>query len=130
MRHCPVWDRFKKNLQNDFMGIAVAHHKDIAAMKIIAIGDRSTRKDYIDIYELVRQGNTIDDMLAWYDQKYHKLEANMFTIIRSLTYFDEAENEEMPKMIKPISWDEVKKFFIAESMRLAKKYLESDASLK
>jgi hypothetical protein len=40
-----------------------------------------------------------------------------------LNYFDDAENTEMPCMISQVSWTEVKKFFIAESIRMAKKYL-------
>lgn len=108
---------------NDFLGVSVANHKDIAAMKIVAIGDRSTRKDYIDIYELVQQGYTLDEMLLWYDEKYHKLDTNMFSIVRSLTYFDDADEEAMPDMIHPYSWDQIKQFFIAESMRFAKKIL-------
>lgn len=102
----------------DFMGIAVAHFKDIAAMKIVAIGDRSTKKDYIDMYELAQQGITLDEILGWYDAKYHKLESNMFSIIRSLTYFDDAEAEVMPEMLRSYTWDQVKQFFIKESVRL------------
>ncbi|MDP1722593.1 MAG: nucleotidyl transferase AbiEii/AbiGii toxin family protein [Candidatus Gottesmanbacteria bacterium] len=108
---------------DDFLGVGVAHHKDIAAMKIVAIGDRSTRKDYIDIYELVQQGHTIDEIFSWYDAKYHKLESNTFTILRSLTYFDEAEEEAMPEMLHPYTWDQIKQFFIKESVRLAKTIL-------
>lgn len=108
---------------DDFLGARVAHHKDIAAMKIVAIGDRSTRKDYIDIYELIQQGYTLDEMLLWYDKKYHKLDTNMFSIVRSLTYFDDADEEAMPDMIKSYSWNQIKQFFITESMRLAKKIL-------
>jgi uncharacterized membrane protein len=108
---------------DDFLGVAVANQADIGAMKIIAIGDRSTRKDYIDIYELIQQGYTLDKILIWYDKKYHKLDTNLFSIVRSLTYFDDAEEEAMPDMIHTYSWDQVKQFFVAESMRLAKKIL-------
>ncbi|MBI5356716.1 nucleotidyl transferase AbiEii/AbiGii toxin family protein [Candidatus Collierbacteria bacterium] len=108
---------------DNFLGVAVANQADIGAMKIVAIGDRSTRKDYIDIYELVQQGYALDEILLWYDKKYHKLDANMFSIIRSLTYFDDAEEEAVPDMIHSYSWDQVKQYFISESMRLAKKIL-------
>ncbi len=107
----------------NYAGIAVASYQDIGAMKLVAICDRSTKKDFIDLYELTKQGNMLDTMFRWYDKKYHKLESNAFSIIRSLTYFDEAEEENMPEMIHPILWEDVKKFLAADSVRLAKKYL-------
>jgi len=38
----------------------------------------------------------------------------MIHILKSLIYFDDAEKDPLPRMIKPISWDEVKEFFIKE----------------
>ncbi len=107
-----------------FLGVSVAHAYDIAAMKLVAITDRGTRKDYVDLYELVHQGISMEDMFDLYDRKYRLFDANRYTIIKSLTYFDEADATKMPTMIRAVSWDEVKKFFTAEAMRLAKRYLE------
>ncbi len=106
------------------LGVSVVDPKDIAAMKIAAVMDRGTKRDFVDLYELVKQGVSMEDMFTLYNQKYKVLEGNLISILRSLRYFDDAEKGDMPDMIKPISWNEVKKFFIAESMRLAKKYLE------
>lgn len=104
--------------------IDIAHPHDIAAMKLVAIGDRGTRKDYVDLYALVQHGISIDDMFEYYDAKYKLFDANRYTLIKSLVYFDEADTTDMPVMIHAVSWDEIKKFFTTESMRLAKKYLE------
>jgi hypothetical protein len=97
---------------------------DIAAMKLAAVMSRGIKRDFVDVYVLTRQGLSLEQMLDFYDQKYALLEQNVFGIIKSLNYFDDAENTEMPRMIVPISWLEVKRFFSAESIRLAKKYLE------
>ncbi|MDO8451463.1 MAG: nucleotidyl transferase AbiEii/AbiGii toxin family protein [bacterium] len=105
-------------------GIAIANLKDIAAMKLAAIMDRGKKRDFIDLFVLAHQGLTFDVMLKVYDQKYHALESNMFSLFRAMNYFDEADTTDMPEMLIPLSWEEIKKFFIAESMRLAKKYLE------
>lgn len=105
-------------------GVSIVQPKDIAAMKIAAVMDRGTKRDFVDLYELVKQGVFMEEMFVLYNKKYKALESNIFSILRSLQYFDDAEKGDMPSMIKPISWDEVKKFFIAESLRLAKKYLE------
>ena len=107
-----------------FSEINIAHPHDIAAMKLVAITDRGTKRDFIDIYELVKQGIDIETMFGFYEKKYHKFEENRFSLIKALGYFDEADSGAMPRMIKNISWEEVKKFLASESFRLAKKYLE------
>jgi hypothetical protein len=107
----------------EFLGVPIAHINDIAAMKLAAVMARGIKRDFVDVYVLTRQGLSLEQMLDFYDQKYALLEQNVFGIIKSLNYFDDAENTEMPRMIVPISWAEVKRFFSAESIRLAKKYL-------
>ena len=47
----------------------------------------------------------------------------MYSVIKSLSYFDDAEKLEMPKMLEKITWNEVKTFFQQETLRLAKKYI-------
>ena len=86
-------------------GVTLASPKDIAAMKINAIEGRGSRKDFIDIY-LLLQHYSLDDLLAFYSQKYPNY--SIFRALLSLTYFDDAENEAMPKMFIPDTWDDIK----------------------
>lgn len=106
-----------------FMGINIAHPHDIAAMKISALMDRGTKRDFVDLYEIVKHGISIEIMFKYYDQKYGVFANNRYSIIKSLGYFDDAEGSEMPQMIKKVSWEQVKDFFAKESLRLGKKYL-------
>ena len=108
-----------------FEGINIAATGDISAMKIAAIMDRGTKKDFIDVYFLDKKGTTLEECLKYYDKKYKALANNMYSIITSLSYFVDAEESEMPKMIESISWKDVKKFFEREAVRLGKKYLTS-----
>lgn len=106
-----------------FEGIQLASLPDIAAMKIHAIEDRGTRRDFVDVYFLAKK-YTLEDMLEFYQKKYAVLEDHFYSILRSLDYFEDAEQEkQMPKMITPITWDEVKAYFIKETRRLAEKKL-------
>jgi len=107
-----------------YVNISVADPKDIAAMKLVAITDRSTKKDYIDLYMISKKLYPLETMLTFYDQKYKLLDANQFTLIKSLTYFQDAEKTEMPRMLIPLKWEDVKQFFTSESLRLGKKFLE------
>lgn len=109
-----------------YVDISVADPKDIAAMKLVAITDRSTKKDYIDLYMIAQKLHPLETMLALYDQKYKLFDANRFTLIKSLTFFQDAEETEMPHMLIPLKWEEVKQFFTSESLRLGKKCLEEE----
>ncbi len=91
-------------------GIRLAGIRDIAAMKLSAITNRGTKKDFIDYYFLL-QSYSLDELISFYRQKYS--DAQLFTSIKSLTYFEDAETDPMPKMLVPIRWEDVKANIIA-----------------
>lgn len=108
-----------------FEGIQLASLMDIAAMKIHAIEGRGTRRDFVDVFVLSKHF-TLSQMLNFYQQKYAVLEDHLYPILRSLDYFEDAEQEkEMPEMLVPIDWEEVKDYFRRETRRLADKKLLS-----
>lgn len=96
--------------------IRLADKKDIAAMKLSAVTNRGTKKDFIDIFELLNYF-TLEQMLNFYEQKYD--EAISFSTVKSLTYFDDAEEEPMPYMLNGIKWEDVKLRILTEIHRLA-----------
>lgn len=106
-----------------YLGIQLASCKDIAAMKLVAITDRGTKKDYVDLYFLAKKCFSIEEMFGFYDKKYHNFEINKMTLLKSLQYFEDADESEIPEMVEKIDWEEVKKFFRKETSRLAIKYL-------
>ncbi len=115
----PLIDKTSK-----FCGINIASLADITAMKIDAICSRGTKRDFIDLYFLIKKKFSLEQVLKFYDKKYYRLTNNIYHITRSLNYFMDAESQDSPKMLTPISWQEVKDFFQKESMRLAKTSLK------
>ena len=91
--------------------IRIAGLKDIAAMKIAAITNRGRKKDFIDIFFLLNIFS-IKEIIDFYQTKY--FDANIFLSITSLAYFDDAEKDDMPKMLIPTTWEDVKRKIIAE----------------
>ncbi|MBQ2553690.1 MAG: nucleotidyl transferase AbiEii/AbiGii toxin family protein [Prevotella sp.] len=89
--------------------LRLASPKDIAAMKINAIEGRGTRKDFIDIYYIL-QHYTLTDLLNFYKQKYP--EYSIFRALMSLSYFVDAEKQNMPKMFTTDSWEEMKAYIL------------------
>ena len=67
------------------------------------------KKDFIDMYFLL-QHYTLDDILKFYAEKYP--ENSVFRGLMSLSYFEDAEDELMPKMFSNIQWDDMKQFIL------------------
>ena len=86
-------------------GLRLASPKDIAAMKTYAVQNRGSKKDFIDMYFLL-QHFTLEEILGFYSQKYPNY--SMFRTRMSLTYFEDAENQECPKMWVDVDWKTVK----------------------
>ena len=86
-------------------GIRLAGVRDIAAMKVNAITNRGTRKDFVDLaFPLERF--SMDEIFGWYGEKY--AEASPALALRSLSYFVDAEADPLPRMLLPFDWDEAK----------------------
>ena len=83
-------------------GIRLAGVKDIAAMKINAITNRGTRKDFVDLAFLLR-AHSLAELFGWYEKKYP--ESDPALAVRSLSYFVDAELQPMPRMLVPFDWD-------------------------
>ncbi len=91
--------------------LILASKKDIAAMKLAAITGRGTKKDFIDLYFLLKQYK-LNEILNFYKQKYH--DGSIFLVLKSLSYFEDADKDESPKMLKPVNWEKVKMFIEKE----------------
>jgi hypothetical protein len=100
-----------------FGGADIADARDIACMKVSAIAGRGTKRDFIDLYAISRQYGLLQ-ILDWFREKYTRANYSRVHILKSMTYFDEAEQDPMPDMLIELSWAEVKTFFLKEVPRL------------
>jgi len=85
--------------------IRIAGIPDIAAMKLSAIAQRGSRKDFFDLAELL-QHYSLSELMDFFRLKFPSIDT--FHILRSLTYFEDAENEKDPRLLKKITWPQVK----------------------
>ena len=86
-------------------GVRLAAVRDIAAMKINAVTNRGTRKDFVDVARLLGD-YPLDEIFGWYRMKYP--DANPALAMRSLSYFVDAETMPMPRMLVPFDWEAAK----------------------
>lgn len=100
-----------------FLTIAVADPRDIACMKISAIASRGTKRDFVDLY-VSAQRFGLAELLRLFALKYAQTGYSKIHILKSLTFFDDAEKDPMPHMLIALEWDQVEQFFLQEVPRL------------
>lgn len=101
-----------------YRGMTVADPLDIAVMKVIAIGGRGSRKDFVDLYFLFRQGISLESMFKMLRRRFHGIDYNEYHLMKSLVYFEDAESEPMPNMIREVTWAEVQSTIVQEVRRV------------
>ncbi len=96
--------------------IRMSSLEDIAAMKLDAITGRGSKKDFYDLFFLLKQ-YSIDELFSFYTEKYpHQ---TTFHVARSLTYFEDAEMQPNPVVFdKTITWEVVKQTIISSIQSL------------
>jgi len=92
-------------------GVPIAPVVDIAAMKLIAISQRGARKDFYDLYEVL-QNMAFRDVAQRVATMYAHPSPNPLHISKSLVYFDDAELDPEPRMLKRVAWAAVRSFFV------------------
>ena len=97
-------------------GIRMVSKKDIAAMKLNAIAGRGSKKDFIDLYYLLDEFS-LKEMVDFYSQKY--FDGSEFMVVKSLSYFEEANEQPQPQMMKSsFSWETCKQKISNEVIKL------------
>jgi hypothetical protein len=74
-------------------------------MKLSAITNRGARKDFYDLHALI-QHLGVDRLIEIYRRKYPSHDAMI--VLRSMIYFDDAEDDNDPELLMMQDWEEVK----------------------
>jgi hypothetical protein len=99
-----------------YEGLMVASILDVAAMKLVAIAQRSARRDFVDLYVILQQV-PFGAVAARAVQRYGTGFIEPVVIGKGLTWFEDADGEPDPQYLgQPLPWDDVKAFF-ASSFR-------------
>ena len=86
-------------------GLRLASIKDIVAMKLKAIVSRGSKKDFYDVYFLLNHFS-VEVMVNLFKEKYKDHE--VFTVYKSLVYFEDADLEPEPILFEKLDWETVK----------------------
>ena len=88
--------------------IQIAALDDIVTMKLGSITNRGAKKDFIDLFYIL-QHYDFQKLCDLYKLKYKT--KDLLALFRSLTFFNDAEPQEMPEVLidKTLKWSTVKK---------------------
>lgn len=101
--------------------IRLASILDIGLMKLMAVASRGSRKDFVDLFFL-SQLVALESLFFNLPRKYGRTSYNLYHIVKSLAYFEDARQEPMPSMIRLCDWQEVEEFFRKAQVCIAEKF--------
>jgi predicted nucleotidyltransferase component of viral defense system len=86
--------------------LPLASIDDIAAMKLAAIASRGSRKDFVDLWLILHQVRSVEQCLDAFARKFAT--RDLGHVVRSLTYFDDAEGEPPLRLLIDVTWQQVR----------------------
>jgi predicted nucleotidyltransferase component of viral defense system len=104
-------------------GIRLASVEDIALMKLDAMLSRAARKDFYDLY-FICQNLLLSKIFQKAPQKYPSVRDFEVQATKRLTFFENAEKETDPILLKDVKWDSVKDFFIQQAREIELSWLK------
>jgi len=104
-------------------GLYIASLEDILAMKVIAIIQRGTKKDFIDLWTIIEEKKySLQDIFIFCKTKYGKAFSESIAL-KALTYFKDAEEGTPEEEESNFSWESIKKYLIEN----CRKYFEQNS---
>lgn len=90
-------------------GFYIAHIDDIVSLKLGALANRGAKKDFYDLYYILHH-YTVEQLTELYKKKFNV--ADVFPLLKSIVYFEDAEDELPPLLLKEkrLTWVQIKKF--------------------
>jgi hypothetical protein len=108
-------------LHAQMKNLKMADPKDIGRMKILSIGSRGSKKDFVDLFCLTREMISLESLLAMTMEENQGIRYSKLHFLKGLVDFEEADQEGELAMIWNISWEEVKRTLVEEVKEIARR---------
>jgi predicted nucleotidyltransferase component of viral defense system len=79
---------------------------DIATMKLSAVAQRGSKKDFLDVYALLKRHASLTELLNAYVRRY-KIDDDLH-LLQALSYFDDADPQRTPALLWKTTWPNVR----------------------
>ena len=104
----------------NFEGVPLAGVLDIACMKVSAISSRGSKKDFIDLF-FVLEKYDLNRIFEAFNKKFKSINYQKLHLIKSISYFTDAQEDPDPDMANSFDWEKVKSVL----EKKVKKYLDN-----
>jgi len=101
----------------------LASMEDIALMKMDALLSRANRKDFYDLY-FICQNVSLRQLFNQASQKYPSVRDFEVQVVKRLVYFESADHDPEPNLIKPTAWKTVKNYFTEQAQEIEQSWLK------
>ena len=104
-------------------GIQIADYRDIGGDKIKTIAQRGSKKDFYDVYAVLKSQMSIKELCSIYNKKFGSSGINNYHVIKSLIYFSNAEEDAGVNLIDNSAdwnWERVKNYFLLNNGEFAR----------
>ena len=98
--------------------IKILQPLDIAVMKIIAISQRGRKRDFFDLFWCAKNLEPLENLVKRLKEQYPSVAHDFHHILKSLVFFEDAENDPPPDIFFEANWREIKDFFKKEVLRI------------
>jgi len=103
--------------------VALASLSDIGLMKCDALISRGSRKDFYDLYYLLKSFE-FNSLLQLGEKKYPLFRDFPLMVLESMTVFDNADRDLQPEVFDYTPWEQVKRYFIDQARQLSRIWFE------
>lgn len=95
-----------------FEDVRIASIEDIGCMKIDTISSQGTKRDFVDLYFILKFSNiSFRRLLEFFELEYRAGSYHLYHVLKSLVYFKDAEKDPDPRIQVEFSWGNLKSFF-------------------
>ncbi len=110
-----------KPIDSRMENLRMADPRDIGRMKILSIGSRGNKKDFVDLYCLTRKVIPLGSLLTLATEEDHGVRYSKLLFLKGLVDFEEADRDADLTLIWDIAWEEVKQGLTDEVRQIAEK---------
>ncbi|MFY7789010.1 MAG: hypothetical protein ACOVQA_14170, partial [Thermoflexibacteraceae bacterium] len=75
---------------------------------------RGKKRDFTDVYFLLQEYK-LNELMTFYNKKY--ADGSEMMVVRSLSYFDDADSDEDSVLLKKVDWEVVKDEILSQIKR-------------
>lgn len=95
-----------------YLDLNLSSIEDIGCMKIDTISSRGKKRDFVDLYFILKHKSmSLKEYFSFFDSKYRPENYNLYHVLKSLVYFEDAEKDPDLRMLVEFSWKDLKSFF-------------------